>query len=127
MSAGLTVLTAGVGLVFVAIAIPLIRRRIPPNGLYGLRVPATYADEWVWYEANACSGRDFLWLGLLLTALAIGLPDFRLGATTYVVWGLIAVVGTIAVAGLGWYRAGRLLQDKRRTGAEDQPVRENDS
>jgi len=127
MSAGLTVLTAGVGLVFVALAIPLIRRRIPPNGLYGLRVPATYPDYWIRYEANACSGRDCLWLGLLLTALAIGLPGLGLGATTYAVWGLIAVVGTIGVAGLGWYRASRLLQDKRRTGAEDQPVRENES
>jgi uncharacterized membrane protein len=119
MNVWLTALTAGVGLLFVAISIPLIRRRIPPNGLYGLRVPATFADEWVWYEANARSGRDFLWLGLLLTALAIGLPGFGLGPTTYVVWGLIAVVGVIGGAVVGWFRANRLLQEKRRTGAEE--------
>jgi hypothetical protein len=119
MNLWLTVLTAGVGMLFVAISIPLIRRRIPPNGLYGLRVPATFADEWVWYEANACSGRDFLWLGLLLTALTIGLPVLGLGANTYVVWGLIAVVGVIGAVVMGWYRANRLLQEKRRTGAEN--------
>jgi len=115
MNAWLMIVTAGAGLVFVAVAIPLIRRRIPPNALYGLRVPATFADEWVWYEANARSGRDLLWLGVILTVLAVGLPALGLGITAYIVWGLVAGPGVIAMGIVGWLRANRLLEERRRT------------
>ena len=40
-------------LVLMAVAVPLARRRVPPNAWYGLRVPATFADREVWYAANA--------------------------------------------------------------------------
>ena len=46
-------LFAGLSVLLVLVSLPLLFRRIPPNAFYGLRVPATYADEWVWYEANA--------------------------------------------------------------------------
>src|SRR5207302_8963817 len=75
---------AGAGLLFIALAIPLIRRRVKPNALYGLRVPATFADEWVWYEANAKSGRDLLIVGILqfVTAIAVALSP-GIDAATY--------------------------------------------
>jgi len=114
MNAWLTIVTVGVGVLFVVIAIPLIRRRIPPNGLYGLRVPATFADEWVWYEANARSGRDLLVLGILLAALAIVLPNLGIGVAAYIAWGVVAGAGAIAMGIVGWWRANRLLQEKRR-------------
>jgi len=70
---------AGASLVMISIAIPLLLRRVPPNALYGLRVPATFADEWVWYEANARSGRDLLALGAVLMALTIAICVLQLG------------------------------------------------
>src|SRR6186997_1123438 len=113
MTAGLTVLTAGVGLVFVALAIPLIRRRVPPNSLYGLRVPATFADEGVWYEANARSGRDLLRLGLVLIVLALVLPVTGIAVDVYALaWSAVTVVGTLVVAITGWRRANRLLRSR---------------
>ena len=51
----LAVVFALTGLLLAGLAVPLMRRRVPPNGLYGLRVAATFADEEVWYEANARS------------------------------------------------------------------------
>ena len=114
MNAWLTIATTGTGLVFVAIAIPLIRRRIPPNGLYGLRVPSTFADEWVWYEANALCGRDLLYLGVLLIVLGVGLPLLGLGATAYIVWAAFAGFGAIAMGIIGWRRANRLLHERRQ-------------
>src|SRR5437762_14149503 len=107
-------LFAGAGLVFIALAIPLTRRRVKPNALYGLRVPATFADEWVWYEANARSGRDLLWLGVILTVLAVGLPALGLGIAAYIVWGLVAGSGVIATGIAGWLRANRLLEESKR-------------
>ncbi len=47
-------------LVFAAIAVPLILRKVPRNGLYGFRTPATLRDDRVWYEANAYFGKAFL-------------------------------------------------------------------
>src|SRR4051812_25154315 len=67
-----------VGLVFVGVSIPLIRRRVKPNRTFGLRVAATFADEWVWYEANARTGRDLLFNGLcqiVSALLLLPVPD----------------------------------------------------
>ncbi|HEY57750.1 MAG TPA: hypothetical protein G4O04_04330 [Anaerolineae bacterium] len=47
MSAEFTwlVLSIGLGLFFIGISLPLLRRKIPPNPWYGLRILATHADE----------------------------------------------------------------------------------
>jgi hypothetical protein len=70
-------------LVVIALALPLMQRRVPPNGLYGLRVSATLSDEWVWYEANAASGRDLLKLGfaqLVAATLPLAFLPARTGS-----------------------------------------------
>ena len=107
-------MSAVCAVVIVALAVPLMRRRIPPNGLYGLRTPATLADEGVWYEANARSGVELLFLGVLLLLLAVTLPALGLAsAATFLAWSGIAVVGAVAVAVVGWRRADRLLTERR--------------
>jgi uncharacterized membrane protein len=104
-------------LLLIVLAIPLIQRRIKPNHFYGLRVPATFADEWVWYEANARSGRDLLVLGIIELALAIGLaagPNITPLAYALVNAALLAT-GSIGLAGLGIFRANRLLRTRPQT------------
>jgi uncharacterized membrane protein len=110
------------GILFVILGVPMMRRRVPPNGAYGLRVPATFADEWVWYEANALSGRDFVYLGAVIAVLALVLPfvpgmsdpTYSLALVT------LLVGGTIWIAVAGWRRANRMLRERqeqeRRTG-----------
>src|SRR5437762_10983648 len=106
------------GAVMCVLAVPLMRRRIKPNGLYGLRVPATFADEWVWYEANARSGRDLLVLGAAELALALFLPLFP--NVTFLVYALsntvLLGVGTLVFAAVGWVRANSLLKKRRSAG-----------
>jgi uncharacterized membrane protein len=63
-----------VGLLLIALGYPMSARRVRPNRWYGLRVPATFADETVWYDANAVAGRDAMGLGALVTAIALVLP-----------------------------------------------------
>jgi hypothetical protein len=46
------------GLLLVVLGWPMAARRVRPNRWYGLRVPATFADEQVWYDANAVAGRE---------------------------------------------------------------------
>ena len=108
---GFVLLFVGIGALLVAMSIPLIRRRIRPNPIYGLRVPATLADADVWYEANAQSGRDLCILGCIQVAVALLLLVFP-GIT---IDGYIAVnsavvtVGALVAAVVGWRRANRLL------------------
>ena len=50
---------------------PLILRRIKPNGLYGFRVAATLNDPATWYRVNARFGK-----GLFLTGAVFALAAF---------------------------------------------------
>jgi hypothetical protein len=58
-----------------AVAISTSISVIRQNGLYGLRTPARFADEQVWYEANAFWGRDVMALGSVLILVAFGFPS----------------------------------------------------
>jgi hypothetical protein len=66
----------GCGLITIAMARPLILRRVPPNKIYGVKLKATYADEWVWYEANEAGGSDFLKWGIVQIAAVLVPPLF---------------------------------------------------
>jgi len=52
------------GLVLAGLSVPLILHKIPPNGLYGFRVPSTQNNPQHWYKVNAYSGKRFLVVGL---------------------------------------------------------------
>ncbi len=108
-------LSLGMSLLFALLAVPLIRRRVPPNGYYGLRVPATFADESVWYEANARAGVELLVLGLFLLTLSLALPPFGVSNRVFgLVWSVAAVCGTLVIAIAGWRRANCLLAERQR-------------
>lgn len=104
----------GVGVLIALLAIPLVRRRVAPNWLYGLRVRATFADESVWYDANERSGRTLLALGA--ATIGIGLGNMLVPAPisqSYFLAGVFAlVVGTIAAAIDGWRYANQLLRER---------------
>jgi uncharacterized membrane protein len=104
------------GLIFVVVGIPLMLRWVPPNRWYGLRSLATRADDWVWYEANAKSGRDFIIVGIIQALVAAGvayLPGLSTRAHTQI--NLTVLVGSnLVVAGIGVWRAIRLLEQRRR-------------
>ena len=108
---------AVVGLGFAALAIPLWRRRVPPNGSYGLRVPATLADEWVWYEANARSAVGLVLAGLAVALAAVVMPLVWALRPEQLALALVAVlvVATLLDAVWSWRLANRLLRERRAT------------
>jgi uncharacterized membrane protein len=53
------------GLVLAGLSVPLILHKIPPNGLYGFRIPATVNNPALWYKVNAFAGRRLLAVGLV--------------------------------------------------------------
>jgi hypothetical protein len=103
------------GLLLVALGWPMAARRVRPNRWYGLRLPATFADEHVWYEANAVTGRDMVALGALVALVGVVLP--RLGglpdaAYAGICAGLLGV-GSLVLTVRGWRLANRLLRARR--------------
>jgi uncharacterized membrane protein len=56
------------GLLLAGIAIPFVKRKIPPNALAGFRTPRTMSDPAVWYDANAIMGKDLLGCGIVILA-----------------------------------------------------------
>jgi uncharacterized membrane protein len=104
-----------VGLLLIALGWPLATRRVRPNRWYGLRVPATFADETVWYDANAVAGRDVMALGTLVVAVALVLPhlvEFRSETYAGVCAGVLGI-GSLILAVRGWRIANRLLRKRR--------------
>jgi uncharacterized membrane protein len=105
------------GLLLSLLGWPLAARRIAPNRWYGLRVPATFADTRVWYDANALAGRDMVILGAVVFVAAIALPRMmHVNETAYtVVCAGILGIGSLLLAVRGWRTANRLLRERRKT------------
>ena len=110
-----TLLFPAVGLLLALLGWPLAARRIGPNPWYGLRVPATFADRQVWYDANAIAGRDLMALGIVLLLVSLLLP--RLVGLTQATYGGVCAgllgVGAVLMTVRGWRAANRLLRERR--------------
>jgi uncharacterized membrane protein len=79
------------GLLMVVLAVPLIKRKVRPNGFYGFRVPQTLNDPAVWYAVNAHFGRRLLLTGIATTLAAVVLYRVPgLDVDSYA-WALLAV------------------------------------
>jgi len=66
-----------VGLFFIALFIPLVKRKIKMNRWYGVRIPKTFKSEENWYKINEYGGRVFIYWSipmLLLGILFLSLP-----------------------------------------------------
>lgn len=59
------------GALFTAFAVPLLQRRVKPNGWYGFRVPRTLDNADRWYAVNAYAARYLLWGGIGTASAAI--------------------------------------------------------
>jgi uncharacterized membrane protein len=109
-------LFVGFGVLLVGLGWPLALRRVKPNRWYGLRVPATFADERVWYQANALTARDMMTLGAALTLLALVLP-WVVSLPEGVYTGICAAVlglGSLILSVRGWRAANRLLRELKQ-------------
>jgi uncharacterized membrane protein len=100
-----------VGMLLIGLGWPLARRRIRPNRWYGLRLPATFADERVWYEANAVAGRDMMAVGAAVGLTGLLLPAAGLHPNLVAVCcAAILTVGSLAATLRAWRLANRLYR-----------------
>jgi uncharacterized membrane protein len=52
-------------LITIAISIPLVLRKVPPNVIYGVRTRKTLSDPRIWYEANYRGGMALIVAGIV--------------------------------------------------------------
>ena len=83
--------------VTIALSIPLVLRKIPPNVIYGVRTRKTLSDPRIWYEANYRGGKDLLLGGAVALACWMALA-LILGPRTAALPGIFVCVATAAVA-----------------------------
>lgn len=101
----LTLLFISVGLLFASLSVPLMRRQIAPNNLYGLRTEKTLSSDTVWYPANEYAGKWLFGMGILQVAIALLMlivPIVRDNVGLYAGVNTIAMlVGTITMTFAG--------------------------
>ena len=104
------------GSVIALLGIPMLKRLVPPNHVYGLRVAATLADESIWYEANARSGRDSIIVGIAIVVVALLLFIARV-PETIAAWINVAftLIAVAFMAGNGWRFANRLSRQRNQS------------
>ena len=63
------------GFLLIALSIPLLYNKIPPNAIYGFRLPQTVHKPDVWYAVNCYSARWLLMarVSVMVTAVLLHL------------------------------------------------------
>ncbi len=87
------------GLILVGISLPLIKRKIKMNAIYGFRIDAAFASEQKWYDINAYGGRMFIRWGfaMIITGL-IGISMPHKFWLAYAYLSLIIIFGGLIIA-----------------------------
>ena len=99
---GSVFLLYGIGGVWlIAISLPMIYDKIPPNGFYGFRTPRTMSDPNVWYPANRVAGRNLALAGVIVATTALVVFAMqknlqpRTAALTLLIVSMAALIGAV--------------------------------
>jgi hypothetical protein len=65
-----------IGLLCIALAIPLIKGKVPRNSLYGVRFPQSFQSDEAWLAINRYGGRRMILWAIPL--IAVGVASFFL-------------------------------------------------
>ncbi len=84
-------------LITIAISVPLVLRKVPPNVIYGVRTRKTLSDPRIWYEANYRGGIAFIVAGLV-ALLCWALLLLLIDRSTAAVAGMFTCIATMLVA-----------------------------
>ncbi|OXI73298.1 SdpI family protein [Burkholderia thailandensis] len=78
-------------LILIAVAIPLIFYKIPPNEYYGVRTHATLSNVNNWYKTNRLYGVCMVFCGAAFFAVNFAVGSWRKGGSDLVGIGLFMI------------------------------------
>ncbi len=91
----------GIGIVTALVSIPLVLRKIPMNGAYGIRIPKAFVSQRNWYEINAYGGKLLIVFGIFLSGfgwLGQGMapPPTSIWAPVFLILPLLTIIPILA-------------------------------
>jgi len=98
------------GVLLIAISLPMIYDKIPPNGFYGFRTPRTMSDPNVWYPANRVAGRNLALAGVIVATTALVVFAMqknlqpRTAALTLLIVSMAALIGAVVHSFIALHR-----------------------
>ena len=82
-----------VGIVLIALGVPLFKKRVPPNSWYGCRTTKSLSDKGIWYAVNRVTGKDMIIAGIVVIISSLVVFMFGAGMNpTYAALILLAVL-----------------------------------
>lgn len=98
-----------VPLLALALAVPLVLEKVPPNNTYGFRTSKTLSAPEVWYPANRVAGWFMIAAGIVALVFNLGLwwafPEWPLEkATGWMTGGALVPLAMAVVASLIYLR-----------------------
>lgn len=88
------------GLLLCILSVPLILKKVKPNGLYGFRVKKTLENPDIWYAANCYSGKWLLVTGLItiMTSIVLAcMPDLSIDDYTAAVLAVFSIAFAFSI------------------------------
>jgi len=83
------------GILFIAVGVPLMTRRVAPNSIHGYRTFTTKNNPDIWYEVNVLTGKHLASIGAILVMMGVvglaALNDPR--QQEMLLWTSLAVIG----------------------------------
>ena len=108
---GSVFLLYGIGGVFlIAISLPMMYDKVPPNGFYGFRTPRTMSDPNLWYPANRVAGRNLAVAGVIVSTTALVVFAIhksiqpRTAALTLLIVSMTSLVGAVVHSFIALHR-----------------------
>ena len=88
-----------VGVLSIAMSIPLIKRKVKINNWYGVRLPQTMKNEEIWYEVNEKSGKHLFAFGAIIIFFSIVLyiGNFFSSIVSFVIMTVLIYIGIIVI------------------------------
>ena len=90
------------GIIMAVVSVPLVRGKVPPNAVYGVRTKFAFASEENWYKLNKFGGKVFLGVAVIMTLMGViglFLPNQCMNLYGIVAAGisLVSVLGAVAI------------------------------
>ncbi len=87
------------GVIFIALCIPLLKRKIKMNYWYGFRISKSFMSEENWYDINAYGARAFIVWSIPMILIGFSCFFIPLNDTTSLIFGVgpITLFTTIAI------------------------------
>ena len=85
------------GIVLVLISIPLVKKKVPMNRLYGFRISKAFASQDNWYKINRYGGRQLIQWSVLLLIIGIMYFIFPVNASRHQAFNTVLGVAPIVI------------------------------